>query len=233
MSSLNLVQFFLVAFYMVEAQRLAGSLQPQMEKLIKDEISLPLWEPAFNVPNLEVPQKHKDFIHSLKIPRARAPHDHLPDMLLYELGRFQQDEHLKARLRGLFTKHSNHKIFVNTSGAGKTRLVLEHLCSNWGLYFSCHNDSHVGSKDVPSAMSNIRQALFGSTLPHAPSLLVTSADIAVHARHTGKMFKKVKSSVKPLKKINSLLAPSFLSHYSLGCLSSSNTSLPFRRQKKI
>ncbi|KAJ3849168.1 hypothetical protein EV368DRAFT_47880 [Lentinula lateritia] len=156
---------------MVEAQRLAGSLQPQMEKLIKDEISLPLWEPAFNVPNLEVPQKHKDFIHSLKIPRARAPHDHLPDMLLYELGRFQQDDHLKARLQGLFTKHSNHKIFVNTSGAGKTRLVLEHLCSNWGLYFSCHNDSHVGSKDVPSAMSNIKQALFGSTLPHAPSLL--------------------------------------------------------------
>lgn len=34
-------------------------------------------------------------------------------------------------------------------------------------------------------MSNIKQALFGSTLPHAPSLLVTSADIAAHAHHTG------------------------------------------------
>ncbi|KAJ4492314.1 hypothetical protein C8R41DRAFT_951846, partial [Lentinula lateritia] len=78
----------------------------------------------------------------------------------------------------------NHKIFVNTSGAGKTRLVLEHLCSSWGLYFSCHDDSHVGSEDVPSAMSNIRDALFGSTLPHAPNLLVTSADIAAHARDT-------------------------------------------------
>ncbi|KAJ3898795.1 hypothetical protein F5879DRAFT_811985 [Lentinula edodes] len=156
---------------MVEAQEIACSLQPRIEKLIKDEISLPSWEPAFNAPNLKVPQDHKDFIHDLKIPRARAPHNHLPDMLLYELGRFQQDEQLKARLQGLFTKHPNHKIFVNTSGAGKTRLVLEHLCSSWGLYFSCHDDSHVGSEDVPSAMSNIRDTLFGSTLPHAPNLL--------------------------------------------------------------
>ncbi|KAF8824266.1 hypothetical protein HHX47_DHR8000456 [Lentinula edodes] len=169
---------------MAEAQEIACSLQPRIEKLIKDEISLPSWEPAFNAPNLKVPQDHKDFIHDLKIPRARAPHNHLPDMLLYELGRFQQDEQLKARLQGLFTKHPNHKIFVNTSGAGKTRLVLEHLCSSWGLYFSCHDDSHVGSEDVPSAMSNIRDTLFGSTLPHAPNLLVTPADIAAHARDT-------------------------------------------------
>ncbi|KAJ4492272.1 hypothetical protein C8R41DRAFT_920038 [Lentinula lateritia] len=169
--------------YMDEVQRLTCRFKPQMEKFIKDEISLPLWEPTFDLPNLKVPQKHRQFIHDLKIPRARAPHDHLPDMLLHNLGRFQQDEQLKARIQGLFTTHPTHKIFVNTSGAGKTRAVLEHLCSNWGLYFSCHDDSHVGSKDVPSAMSNIRKTLNQSTLPHAPNLLVTPADIAAHSRN--------------------------------------------------
>ncbi|KAJ3846163.1 hypothetical protein EV368DRAFT_70137, partial [Lentinula lateritia] len=169
--------------YMDEVQRLTCRFKPQMEKFIKDEISLPLWEPAFDLPNLKVPQKHRQFIHDLKIPRARAPHNHLPDMLLHNLGWFQQDEQLKACIQGLFTTHPTHKIFVNTSSAGKTRAVLEHLCSNWGLYFSCHDDSHVGSKDVPSAMSNIRKTLNQSTLPHAPNLLVTPADIAAHSRN--------------------------------------------------
>ncbi|KAJ3921690.1 hypothetical protein F5877DRAFT_64758 [Lentinula edodes] len=156
-----------------------------MENFIRDEISLPIWEPSFDSPRLKVPENHKKFIHALKIPRARGPHQHLPDMLLYELGRFQQDEMLKERIEGLFTDQPTHKIFVNTSGAGKTRLVLEHLCSSWGLYFSCHDDSHVGSKDVPSAMLNVRQGLCNTSLPHAPNLLVTPADISEYRQARG------------------------------------------------
>ncbi|KAJ3811364.1 hypothetical protein F5876DRAFT_39794 [Lentinula aff. lateritia] len=154
-----------------EVTRLTSELKPQMEKFIRDEISLGIWEPSSDSPRLKIPENHKKFIHDLKIPRARGPHQHLPDMLLYDLGRFQQDEMLKERIEGLFTDQPTHKIFVNTSGAGKTRLVLEHLCSSWGLYFSCHDDSHVGSKDVPSAMLNVRQGLCNTSLPHAPDLL--------------------------------------------------------------
>ncbi|KAJ3886772.1 hypothetical protein GG344DRAFT_81368 [Lentinula edodes] len=174
-----------------EATRLTSELKPQMEKFIRDEISLPIWEPSFDSPHLKIPENHKKFIHDLKIPRARGPHKHLPDMLRYELGRFQQEDKLKERIIGLFTKEPTHKIFLNTSGAGKTRAVLEHLCSSWGLYFSCQDDSHVGSKDVPFAISNIRKALRTSSLPHAPNLLVSSADIAAYCRDKGPKTKDV------------------------------------------
>ncbi|KAJ4479578.1 hypothetical protein C8J55DRAFT_475003 [Lentinula edodes] len=174
-----------------EANRLASEFEPRMKRFIKDEISVSIWEPPFDPPHLKIPENHKKFIHDLKIPRARGPHKHLPDMLRYELGRFQQEDKLKERIVGLFTKEPTHKIFVNTSGAGKTRAVLEHLCSSWGLYFSCQDDSHVGSKDVPFAMSNIRKALRTSSLPHAPNLLVTSADIAAYCRDKGPETKDV------------------------------------------
>ncbi|KAJ3891308.1 hypothetical protein GG344DRAFT_47707, partial [Lentinula edodes] len=143
---------------------LMKTLQPQMERLVKDEISLPLWEPEFyfDSESVTVPERHKRFIHDLKIPRACAPHDDLPDMLSYELGRFQTDKHLQQRLRGLFGSNT-HKIYVNTSGSGKTRTVLEHLCSTWGFYFTCDPDPHVGSKDIAITLKN--------SLPHAPSLL--------------------------------------------------------------
>ncbi|KAH7868144.1 uncharacterized protein C8R40DRAFT_995903, partial [Lentinula edodes] len=84
----------------------------------------------------------------------------LPSLgLSYELGRFQTDKHLQQRLRGLFGSNT-HKIYVNTSGSGKTRTVLEHLCSTWGFYFTCDPDPHVGSKDIASAFSDIRDDKF-------------------------------------------------------------------------
>lgn len=94
---------------MIEAERLVDGFQSQMQKLIKNEISLPSWKPTFNSPDLKIPQDHKKFIHNLKIPLARAPHHNLPDMLLYELGRFQQDKRLEARIQALFTAEPYHK----------------------------------------------------------------------------------------------------------------------------
>ncbi|THU76564.1 hypothetical protein K435DRAFT_153141 [Dendrothele bispora CBS 962.96] len=49
------------------------------------------------------------------------------------------------------------RLFVNTSGSGKTRITLEGLCRYWGLYFTCQrHDTMTGAR--PS---------FGSTdLPH-------------------------------------------------------------------
>lgn len=50
---------------------------------------------------------------------------------------------------------------VNTSGSGKTRLLLEGLCENWGFYFTSLVDSSLlGSSDVQNSIQ--------SHIPHAP-----------------------------------------------------------------
>ncbi|KIK65222.1 hypothetical protein GYMLUDRAFT_220497 [Collybiopsis luxurians FD-317 M1] len=103
-------------------------------------------------------------------------------MLSYQLGRFQDDEKLKSQLEGLF--HStNHKLFVNTSGSGKTRMVLEHLCTRWGLYFTCLEDSRIGSQDVACAIKRIaNNTSFSLFLPSAPSLEVSARDMRDETR---------------------------------------------------
>ncbi|KAJ3806174.1 hypothetical protein F5876DRAFT_50532 [Lentinula aff. lateritia] len=124
-------------------------------------------------PNVLVSERTIKAITQLNIPRACAPYSHLPDMLSHRLGRFQDDAKLKQRMHELFGSET-HKIFVNTSGAGKTRLVLEHLCSNWGLYLTCQDDSRIGSKDLSIAISNIKASrLFKKSLPPSIQLLVS------------------------------------------------------------
>lgn len=69
----------------------------QMEQLALDQIQIPLWTPEF--PDIDTDLRK--FIWDPKIPRARAPNDHIPDMLLHKLGRFQKNESLRNRLTGL------------------------------------------------------------------------------------------------------------------------------------
>lgn len=76
----------------------------QLEKLALNQIQIPLWKP--DLPDLS--DDLRQFIQDLKIPRARAPNDHLPDMLLHKLGRFQKNRNLRDRLKGLFD-NKNHK----------------------------------------------------------------------------------------------------------------------------
>ncbi|KAG6831988.1 hypothetical protein H0H87_003132 [Tephrocybe sp. NHM501043] len=46
-------------------------------------------------------------------------------------------------------------VFLNTSGAGKTRLVLEGLCQNWGFCFTCKRQSdEIGSSDLRTMLAN-------------------------------------------------------------------------------
>lgn len=71
---------------------------------------------------------------------------------------------------------------MNTSGSGKTRLSLEHLCSRWGFYFTCEKEiSHIGSKDIEQAISNImNHHSFEPSLADlscAPPSVVTAEDM--------------------------------------------------------
>ncbi|KAG6872713.1 hypothetical protein C0995_007280 [Termitomyces sp. Mi166 len=63
----------------------------------------------------------------------------LPRMLSHDLGGFQMDPTLSKRVSDLFHKHRN-TFLVNASATGKTRLLYEGLCRNWGLYFTAHVD---------------------------------------------------------------------------------------------
>ncbi len=60
------------------------------------------------------------------------------------------------------------RFLVNTSGSGKTRLLLEGLCENWGFYFtSLVDSSYLGSSDVQNSIeTHIPDAkLFRKNLP--------------------------------------------------------------------
>lgn len=62
---------------------------------------------------------------------------------------------------------------VNTSGAGKTRLLYEGLCQNWGFYFTSILDTNgLGSCDVQECIEADLQASWGycKDLPHPDSL---------------------------------------------------------------
>ncbi|KAF5378623.1 hypothetical protein D9757_009562 [Collybiopsis confluens] len=151
--------------------------QPMIEKLAGGGVSLPVWTPNENI---EVHPRVRDFIRGLAIPRSRALGGSVPDMLLYQLGRFQQDAHLKRKIQNLLDTELD-KVFLNTSGAGKTRMLLEHLCSRWGFYFTCDAQSVVGSRDIITAMQKIQShPLFELHPGLSKTPLVTSVEKNQH-----------------------------------------------------
>ncbi|KAI3603985.1 hypothetical protein WG66_000777 [Moniliophthora roreri] len=89
------------------------------------------------------------FIENLRIPNVEDLE--FPAMLLHQLGSFNAREDLKMRKDDIFD--GSHTFLVNTSGSGKTRLLFEGLCDEWGLYFTSHVDSgFLGSSDVESTI---------------------------------------------------------------------------------
>ncbi|KAF8510678.1 hypothetical protein BU17DRAFT_97886 [Hysterangium stoloniferum] len=79
-----------------------------------------------------------------------------PILLLHDLGKRPD----KDRIKNLFTRGSTVHLF-GVSGSGKTRLALEGLCLNWGLYLSCRTTGGPasGSKDVEVATEKILPSL--------------------------------------------------------------------------
>ena len=50
----------------------------------------------------------------------------------------------------------NSRVLINTSGSGKTRLLLEGLCREWGFYFVAKQDTtRIGSNDLWSVMDEL------------------------------------------------------------------------------
>ncbi|THU75976.1 hypothetical protein K435DRAFT_974625 [Dendrothele bispora CBS 962.96] len=77
-----------------------------------------------------------------------------PSIIMHKLGSFKDDAVLEARLANIF--HSEHTFLVNCSGSGKTRLLLEGLCENWGLFFTCEPDfNKLGSSEISKVINDV------------------------------------------------------------------------------
>ncbi|EAU81607.2 hypothetical protein CC1G_02623 [Coprinopsis cinerea okayama7 len=127
-----------------KVDRFLNELRPDMLRLVDGEIALPSWRP----PN-DLDEEVVQHLVGLRIPSLKGK----PNILLHDLGAFQEDKVLQDRLKNIFMAN-NHTFLVNTSGSGKTRILLEGLCQNWGFYFTSLVDSSLlGSTDVQNAIS--------------------------------------------------------------------------------
>ncbi|KAJ7108417.1 hypothetical protein C8R43DRAFT_936860 [Mycena crocata] len=89
-----------------------------------------------------------------------------PLVILKDLGSFGDDPNLLFRVRNIFVR-GKKTVLVNTSGSGKTRLLFEGLCCEWGFYFVSAEDSiGLGSRDIRDMESTLKQdANFSSNPP--------------------------------------------------------------------
>ncbi|PPQ95415.1 hypothetical protein CVT26_008436 [Gymnopilus dilepis] len=119
-------------------------LCPSLEKHARGSTgTFPIWTPSVD----DIEPAYEEHIKALRIPAL----DGNPDLLLHDLGCFGKDDKNLARIQNLFSSEK-HTCFVNATGTGKTRLLLEGLCQNWGFYFTARRTSGFGSNDIERAM---------------------------------------------------------------------------------
>ncbi|KAJ7141998.1 hypothetical protein C8R46DRAFT_920591 [Mycena filopes] len=128
-------------------EEIVSPLRRAMKMLVLGKKRLPLWTPAKG-------GDFEQFLTDLKIPLDTAGK---PDMLLHELGQLGEDASLNKRLQKLFNTASiAHQFLINTSGSGKTRLLLEGLCKHWGIYLTAKRDTlDHGSNDMGNIIDTI------------------------------------------------------------------------------
>ncbi|KAJ7070135.1 hypothetical protein C8F01DRAFT_1246271 [Mycena amicta] len=119
----------------------------------------------------EVSKDHFEFLRGLRIPVRKNLN--MPDLLLHELGSYAAHPDMKTRINNVF-REGNITCFVNTSGSGKTRHVLEGLCLNWGFYLCLKDKTEdIGSVDMNSVKERVelKKNYFTTQLPpdHDPT----------------------------------------------------------------
>ncbi|KAL1742980.1 hypothetical protein HDZ31DRAFT_41959 [Schizophyllum fasciatum] len=136
------------------------------------------WAPVDSAP--EPNEEYLAFISELEIPRA---HDSPPCLLLHDLGRPYHEDDASHRAHALF-RPDCHTIFINASGTGKTRMLLEGLCRYWGVYLPCALDaSRIGSKDLSLNLAHDIRAdkYFRDYPPFNYGTLLTNESVAQRA----------------------------------------------------
>ncbi|KAJ6572178.1 hypothetical protein B0H19DRAFT_1256079 [Mycena capillaripes] len=137
-------------------------LRPVFEAFIQKVDHMAKWCPPEGTPDFS-------WLRAQEFPSSAGK----PDLLLHKLGSFGEIEELREQLDDIFKPNAQSHTFVvfsqlspvldifldrflvNTSGSGKTKLMLEGLCLHWGFYFTSVVDSNlVGSFDVESAIEH-------------------------------------------------------------------------------
>ncbi|KAL1661329.1 hypothetical protein GGG16DRAFT_60491 [Schizophyllum commune] len=121
-------------------------------KLASGNSPVDTWQPttSLRAEGPETPNPSVEFIKSLRIPKAS---DAYPCLLMHRLGSLIDEDNLANRVNNIFAPDKT-TILVNSSGSGKTRLLLEGLCQRWGVYMTgAAESSGVGGSDASFAMS--------------------------------------------------------------------------------
>ncbi|KAK0201553.1 hypothetical protein DFS33DRAFT_1385853 [Desarmillaria ectypa] len=143
-----------------DAQNLLDRQDVEIKKVVDGEITfqIPGAEPTDVVPHLE----------SLE-PLALTQSSDCPELLLYKLGSFQNDMDLQTRTQP-FLGH-NHKIFVDSTGSGKTRLMIETLCFTADVPTNKADPSFLRNNELSMSLSFHPSAYFYQFLRHIPPAL--------------------------------------------------------------
>ncbi|KAF7299273.1 hypothetical protein MIND_00876000 [Mycena indigotica] len=166
------------AFVSAAAQAALRDTGEKLENALARESHLPSWEPRISASSPIY--SDTDVRKHLASLGLRKTSEFTTDMsiILHDLGGFEHDPPLRARVTRLFTPRN--KFLVNASGTGKTRLCYEGLCTNWGLYFTLHVDSGwLGSHDIQSKLEGLleyhrnRHSIEDSQPPEQTTLLAS------------------------------------------------------------
>ncbi|KAL1676433.1 hypothetical protein EV122DRAFT_291954 [Schizophyllum commune] len=121
-------------------------------KLASGHSPVDTWQPttSLRAEGPETPNPSDEFIKSLRIPKAS---DAYPCLLMHRLGSLIDEDNLANRVNNIFAPDKT-TVLINSSGSGKTRLLLEGLCQRWGVYMTCSVESSgVGGSDASYALS--------------------------------------------------------------------------------
>ncbi|PVF91079.1 hypothetical protein CPB86DRAFT_421879 [Serendipita vermifera] len=128
--------------------------RPRMRELVQNAGNvhhlIPQWRPKGMEETLA------DHIHKLAIPSVGDK----PSLLLHNLGELNDDLHSSRfeRITDIFSVE-RHSIIINTSGSGKTRLLLDGLCHHWGFYFvGAKGVDGIGSEDLSKFFTELNIA---------------------------------------------------------------------------
>ncbi|KAI4521179.1 hypothetical protein K525DRAFT_279418 [Schizophyllum commune Loenen D] len=130
------------------------SLAPKMlPDVVLQRFANDVWVPTTDANDMPMSSSARAFIEQLRIPLVKDR----PSLLLHDLGLMDTlDPAFATRMEDVFKLGG---VLINTSGAGKTRLLLEALCHHWGLYFVAsrkgdRSSSALGSHDMNNAIDD-------------------------------------------------------------------------------
>jgi len=152
-------------------QLFLNDCRPAMETLVSMAGDIPSFMASWT-PSSSMHPSLSDHIRRLNIPRDKGG---LPSLLLHNLGEEKTDlDRLRAsRIPGIFSNNNTcvvyfvmvhfhiscvFRLLINTSGSGKSRILLEGLCRHWGFYFVAAGSSIVGSSDFFTTFRTIDAA---------------------------------------------------------------------------